>query len=223
MENDGGATPWGTSNPSRSGAMPYPPERPRKETSSWKTRMATLFLPRLYAKTRGHRRFRRENLGGNSRMQRSPNSRQLRPDAAKNTNPDQRHSETARWKNRTPPHMSSPRKRRESKTAQRREIRKPTNQYRYVSMPQKSMPAPGSNTPQQNRTNGNRRTRTKKLIGEIEKAPGPEKVELYHEKIENLLDNAAKHAGLTRTQYKCWKKAGIIDARKFARGRSKSK
>ena len=51
-----------------------------------------------------------------------------------------------------------------------------------------------------------------------------EKAELYHCKIENLLENAAKRAGLTRTQYKyiCWKKAGNIDARKFTRGRRKS-
>ena len=35
-----------------------------------------------------------------------------------NTNHDQCHAETARWKNRIPPHLSRPRNRRESRTAQ---------------------------------------------------------------------------------------------------------
>ena len=62
----------------------------------------------------------------------------------------------------------------------------------------------------------------KKLIEAIAQGPGQKKVELYLGRIESLLENAAKQAGLTRTQYKCLKKAGKIDTRKFARGRSKS-
>ena len=49
------------------------------------------------------------------------------------------------------------------------------------------------------------------------------KVELYHGKIEGIIDKAANNAGLTRTQFKRWQKAGNIDTRTFPRGGRKSK
>ena len=61
------------------------------------TRKRKLFRSRLYAKTRDHRRCRMGNQWDTSRMGSSPNSRQLRPGAATNTNTDRRHAETDRW------------------------------------------------------------------------------------------------------------------------------
>ena len=60
------------------------------------------------------------------------------------------------------------------------------------------------------------------LYRRIRKIDRARKVELHHGKIENILGNAAKRAGIARTQYKCWEKAESIDARKYPRVRSKS-
>ena len=68
-------------------------------------------------------------------------------------------------------------------------------------MPHRSMPIHGIHTPHPNRANANPMAREKKPIEAIAKAPGVE-FELYHGKIEDILDNAAKHAGLKRTKYK---------------------
>lgn len=49
----------------------------------------------------------------------------------------------------------------------------------------------------------------KKLIEANEKAPGRERVELYHEKIESIIENAEKHSGLIWAKSKCRKKEEI--------------
>ena len=85
------------------------------------------------------------------------------------------------------------------------------------------MPIHGFHTPQPNRTNANPTASAEKADRSKRQSARARKVELYHGKIEGALDNAEKHAGLTRTQYKCRKKAADIDAGKFPRGRSKSK
>ena len=61
-----------------------------------KPRKGQLRLPRLYAATRGHWGRERRSQWDIDRMGRSQTGRRLRPDATKNTNPDQRHAKTAR-------------------------------------------------------------------------------------------------------------------------------
>ena len=121
-----------------------------------------------------------------------------------------------------PPHMTRPRKRSESRTAQRDEIRKTTHQYRNLSLPKKSTPIHGINTPQKNRANANQRTRAREADRSNRKGTSARKAELYREKIESLLENAAKRAGITRTQFKCRKKAENSGTTKSPRGRGKS-
>ena len=52
---------------------------------------------------------------------------------------------------------------------------------------------------------------------------GQGKVDLFHGRIDHILDDAAKNAGLTKTQYKCWKKEEGIGKRVCAIERSKSR
>ena len=66
-------------------------------------------------------------------------------------------------------------------------------------------------------------TGTEKLTEVLDRETGQGKVVLFHGRIEQIIDQAAKNAALAKTQYKFRKKAGRIDTRVFARGRSKSK
>ena len=122
-----------------------------------------LLRRRPHAKTRDRRRCRGGDPRNIDRMGRSTNIRQLCPDAAGNTNPDQRHAETDRRKNRTPPHLPRPWKRCKSRTAQRDKIRRITRQRRSVSLRKKSMPIPRRNTPHQTRKDADQRTVTKEI------------------------------------------------------------
>ena len=56
----------------------------------------------------------------------------------------------------------------------------------------------------------------------IDRETGQGEVDLFHVRIEQILCNTTGNTGLTKTQYKCWKKAEGIDARVYARGRRKS-
>ena len=48
-------------------------------------------------------------------------------------------------------------------------------------------------------------------MGSIGRETGQGKVGMCRGEIENILDNAAKKDGMTKTQCKCWKQAGNID------------
>ena len=56
-------------------------------------------------------------------------------------------------------------------------------------------------------------------MGILDRETGQGKVDLLHGRIEHIIDNAAKNAGLMKAQYKCWEKAEGIDARVPTRGR----
>ena len=142
------------------------------------------------------------NQGDIDRMQSSTNSRQMRQDNDKNTNPDRRLSETARRKI----------ERHHTCTGQGRdENLELLNETRYgrllvnpemhpclkracLSLEAIHLIGIGKMQIQWQEQ--------KKLIESTGKSNGQEKVELYNGKIEGLLEKAENDAGLTRPQFK---------------------
>ena len=156
-------------------------------------------------------------------MERSANSRQLFPDTAKNTNPDRRHSETARRKiecRHTLPDQGRGENLELLNGTIYGRLLINTEMYPCLKRASLSLEAIHLSRIGQMQIKGQEQ---KKLIESIAKPTGRDKVERYHDKIEGILDKAANYAGLTRTQFKSWGEAGNIDTRTFHRRRSKSK